>query len=86
MNNCAHLARRNYTQRKLHFQYCVVYIFVKWLPRNFYSVSKKLKNYISLQFHIDPFTKHREKKIGKLTIETTLVYAGTDKATSEKVF
>ncbi len=43
MNNCAHLARRNYMQQKLHFQYCVLYIFVKQLPRNFYNVSKNSK-------------------------------------------
>ncbi len=40
MNNCAHLARCNYTQQKLHFQSCVLHIFVKWSPYNFYSFWK----------------------------------------------
>ncbi len=37
MNNCAHLARRNYMQQKLHFQYCILYIFVMRLPMATYS-------------------------------------------------
>ncbi len=41
--NCAHLARHNYMQQKLHFQYCVLHIFVKRLPCNFYSVSRNSK-------------------------------------------
>ncbi len=43
MNNCAHLAMRNYTQQNLHFQYCVLHIFEKRLPRNFYSASRNSK-------------------------------------------
>ncbi len=43
MNNCAHLVRRNYMQEQLHFQYCFLYVFVKWLLRNFHSIAGNSK-------------------------------------------
>ncbi len=71
MNNCAHLARRNYTQWKLHFQYCVLYIFIKRLPRNFYSVFWNSKIISPCNFIL--IGSQNAKKIGKLTFETSLV-------------
>ncbi len=49
------------------------YIFKNLFLSYFLQFCQKLKNYISLQLHIDRFTKHLEKKIGKRTFETTLV-------------
>ncbi len=36
-NNHEHLIRCDYTQWQLHLQYWILFIFVKWLLRNFYS-------------------------------------------------
>ncbi len=42
-NNHVHLTRSNYTQQQCHFQCCVLYIFVKRLLHNFYSVARNSK-------------------------------------------
>ncbi len=42
-NTQTHLVWLDYTQWQLHFPYCVPYVFVKRLPRNFYSVARNSK-------------------------------------------
>ncbi len=51
--------------------------FCEEIATQFLQCSQKLKNYISLQFHIEQFTKCGEKKC-KLTFETTLVQVWTE--------
>ncbi len=73
MNNCAHLVRCSYTQWKLHFQYCILHIFVKHLLHNFTVFPETQKLYLPAISHWSVH-KTRRKKIGKLTFETTLVF------------
>ncbi len=49
-NNHAHLIRRNYKQWQLHFQCSILYVFVKRLLRNFYSVARNSKSISSCTF------------------------------------
>ncbi len=72
-NNRARLARHNYTQRQLHFQYRLLYIFVKRLLHNFYGVVKNSKIISPCNFTLIG-SQNAKKKIGKLTFDTTLVF------------
>ncbi len=71
-NNHMHRSVRNYTQWQLHFHYCILYIFVQLLLRNFYSVARNSKIISTCNFMLI-CSQNAEKKIGKLTFETTLV-------------
>ncbi len=61
-NNHVHLARQNDTQRQLHFQNCVLYVFVKWLLCNFYSVARNSKIISPCNFTLIGWPSYNENK------------------------
>ncbi len=71
-NNLTHLARQDYKQWQLPFQYCVLCIFIKRSLHNFYSVARNSK-IISPTISRCSVYKMLREKIGKLTFETTIV-------------